>query len=60
MTQDDRPAPSRKRRVASIAAQVVLILITAGLILAIWLPAIVGPSLDKQRRDQSPIRRWLR
>jgi hypothetical protein len=60
MSQEAPNAPSRKRRAASIAAQVVLILITAGLIVAIWLPAIVGPSKAKQRRDQSPIRRLLR
>ena len=60
MSQEAPTAPSRKRRAASIAAQVVLILITAGLIVAIWMPAIVGPSKEKQRRDQSPIRRLLR
>lgn len=60
MSQEAPTAPSRKRRAANIAAQVVLILITAGLIAAIWLPAIVGPSKEKQRRDQSPIRRLLR
>jgi hypothetical protein len=48
------------RRLASIAAQVVLILITIGLIVAILLPVYVGPSKEKQRRDNPPGRRVTR
>jgi len=51
---------SKWRRFASIAAQVVLILITIGLIVAILLPVYVGPSKEKQRRDNPPGRRLTR
>ena len=59
------PEPARQpratwRRVASVAAQVVLILITIGLIVAILLPVYVGPSKEKQRRDNPPGRRTAR
>ena len=61
MTQETHVSPrSRKRRAAEIAAQVALILLTAGLIVAIWLPAIVGPSKEKPRRDAPPARRSTR
>jgi hypothetical protein len=51
---------SKWHRIASIAAQVVLILITIGLIVAILLPVYVGPSKEKQRRDNPPGRRSAR
>ena len=51
---------SRARRIASIAVQIVLILITIGLIVAILLPVYVGPSKEKQRRDHPPARRTTR
>jgi hypothetical protein len=57
MTNAPQPARAKWRRIANIAAQVVLILITIGLIVAILLPALVGPSKEKQRRDQPPGRR---
>jgi hypothetical protein len=47
------PPPSPKLpRAANIAAQAVLIMITIAIIVAIWLPAIVGPSEAKQQRDE--------
>ena len=57
MTETPQPARPKWRRIANIAAQVVLILITIGLIVAILLPVYVGPSKEKQRRDNPPGRR---
>jgi hypothetical protein len=55
-----QPARSKLRRIANVAAQVLLILITIGLIVAILLPVYVGPSKEKQRRDNPPGRRLTR
>ena len=60
MTESVRQPRRTWRRLASIAAQVVLILITIGLIAAILLPVYVGPSKEKQRRDNPPSRRSVR
>ena len=55
-----QPARSKLRQTANVAAQVLLILITIGLIVAILLPVYVGPSKEKQRRDNPPGRRLTR
>ena len=39
--------PSRTRQILFIAAEVVLVLVILGLLLAIWMPAIVGPHADR-------------
>ena len=48
------------RRAVAIGAQVLLILVTAGLIYAIWMPAIEGVSEKKQKQNEREDRRLAR
>ncbi len=52
MTEIAPPTRPKRGRFWALAAQVLLIGATIALILAIWLPAIVGPSEEKKKRDE--------
>jgi competence protein ComGC len=51
---DNIPAENRslRRRVLLVGVEVLLILIVIGLLVATWMPAIVGPSESRQREGE--------